>query len=228
MRGIGRIVEGQRNNYGLKKLYRVTGLFDFDFAKMCEQDQKALLKKIQDDLELSEYYKFDQGVIIVVLRGGEKNRWPIYGLFRLRNFRQVLQFLAESLKEQPGYETEYNVAPSELTEEFLKKVDECDKGKVKFGGLDNPRRTLQISSQARTVLIPLPPMPDRLVDTDYNGEVFWVSSPQKQTEAKIEGWENRYPPRWNKQVFDMLYEIFQFNRVEPPVSAPSLTLPASK
>jgi len=212
--------EYEKKTYRLKKRHRVISLLNFDFTKMCEQNQKALLNKIENDLGLREYLEIDQGVIIVILQGSEKkkNEWPIYGLFRLRNFRQVLQFLAESLKDQAGYEKEYNVAPNGLTEKFL---DNADVAKVKFGDLDNPPLTLTVTSGGTRP-------EDSVVDVDYNGELFWVSSPQKQTEPKIEGWENRYPLRWDKQIFDMLYEIFQFNRVEPSVSAPSLTLPASK
>jgi hypothetical protein len=173
---------------------------------------------------LTDYIDLDQSAVIVWFKGDEKkpeSNWPIFGLFRLRNFRQVLQFLAESVKDDRcGYEIELNVTPSPFTGALA--------AEYKLKPIDNPALTLKISSQSRTVLIPLPPMPDRIVDTNYNGEVFWVSSPQKQTEAKIEGWENRHPSRWNKQVFDMLYEMFQMNRVEPPVSAPALTLPASK
>jgi hypothetical protein len=214
----------KKETFILTKRCAITALTDFDFEKMEEEAKIRLLNKIFKDLELSDYIKLDQGVIIVLFRGDEENRWPIYGLFRLRNFKQVLQFLAESLKGDPGHETEYNVAPSRLTKEFLEKVDE---GEGKYGRLDNPPLTLHVSFSPRTVLMPLPALPDRLVDTDYNGELFWVSSPQDQTDAnsQFKGWENIHPLRWDKQVFDMLYEIFQMNRVEPSAPPPLISIP---
>ncbi len=228
--------EKQEEKFILTKRSTITALTDFDFEKeLCDQNKEALRKQIFEDLQLSDYLKFNQGVVIILLRGDkEKSRWPIYGLFRLRNFRQVLKFLGESAGESPElereYEREYYVPPSPFTECLLNKK----KDKLLPSPLDNPDLTVTVHSRKPkpgTILLPQrvskdPPV-DPLVDIDYNGKIYWISSPQDQTkqEPPKTDLEKRYPPRWNKQVFEMLYEIFQMNRVEPPVSAPSLTLP---
>jgi hypothetical protein len=211
-----KVTEGK--GFRLTKRYPFTALTDFDYAKMEEKDKKALLKRIQGDLGLDEAIKFDEGMIIVLLRGDDKNQWPIYGLFTLRNFRQTLQFLAESLKDQRGYGREYDVAPSQFTTELLEKE------KLQPRCLDNPPLTLAITSR----MIPTIPPRDGVVDVDYKGELFWVSSSPGQTGAPPQPperkWDNPHPPRWDKEVFSMLYEIFQFNRIEPAVSPPSISI----
>jgi hypothetical protein len=206
------------------KHYPVLALTDFPLDKSKKTALETILKKIAKHLELSDYINLDQSVVIVWFKGDEKNpesNWPIFGLFRLRNFRQTLQFLAESLKDdQCGYEIELNVDPSPFTKALAAEYN--------LKPIDNPPLTLKISSQSRTVLIPLPSLPDRLVDIDYDGKIFWIPSQQDQTDAnsQIKGWVNLHPLRWDRQVFEMLYEIFQMNRIEPSVSPPSLTLPA--
>ena len=179
--------DGPRKGFKLTKPYTILALSDFPLNKL----DKATLKKIAKALELSDYIKLDQSVIIVLLR--EKTNWPIYGLFRLRNFTQVLQFLAESLNKDPGYHREYDVAPSRFTEALAP---------LQPGVFDNPPLTLEILSGK---------IPTREVAAavDYNGESFWISSSQ----------------RWNRQVFNLLYEIFQMNRIEAPVSPTLVSIP---
>ncbi len=214
----------------LTKRYSVTALSDFDMEKMDPNDKKELLQTIQKDFELDDAAKFDEGMIIVLLRGyqdgqddREDNRWPIYGYFSLRNFRQVLQFLSENLEYQIGYEREYDVAPSGFTTKLLNEIDK--KEKLPDRCLDNPALTLTITSKKT-------PSRDRFVDVDYNGELFWISSPSDQPDASLQPtkpepvtpWEERHPGRWDKEVFSMLYEIFQFNRIEPAVSPPLISI----
>jgi hypothetical protein len=213
----------QTAGFIVTKRYSFTALTDFDYAAMKDKDKKALLARIQQDFELNEFTKYDQGMIIVLLRGDSKNRWPIYGYFTVRNFRQVLHFLAESLKDQCGYGREYYVSPSKFTTDFLENVNKDSKEKgeqlLQPGCLDNPELTLTITSRK----IPTIPPSDRLVDVDYNGELFWISSPRDQGLQPRE-WDNPHPLRWDKEVFSMLYEIFQFSRVEPAVSPPSISI----
>jgi hypothetical protein len=188
----------QEESFILTKRYTITVLTDFDFfSEVKGKDKKRLLDKISNDLELEQYMKMDQSVVIVLFKNkNTKSNWPIYGLFRLRNFLQVLQFLAESLKQgDPGFHTEYHVTPSPFTEALLKR-----------GVLDNPPLTLAISSGKN---VP----EDSVVDVKHKGESFWVSSPADQS------------IRWNKQVFRLLYEIFQMNRVEPSVSPTLISVP---
>ncbi|MCJ7664079.1 MAG: hypothetical protein MUO24_07530, partial [Desulfobacterales bacterium] len=92
-----------------------------------------------------------------------------------------------------------------------------------LGCLDNPALTLTINSASE--MTP-PPSRDRLVDFDYNGKLFWVSSPRDQTAASSQptGWDNPHPPRWDKEVFSMLYEIYQFNNLAPAVSPVSTSI----
>lgn len=187
--------------YILKKRHLITGLVD---SELTSQERE----KIAKDLGLNDYFKYDYPVIVVLLK---KSNWPIYGYFRFRSFRQVLEFLAESLKDQCEYERESVVHPSRFTDSLLAEAN------LKPGCLENPELTLAISSGKK---VP----EDSVVDVKHNGELFWVSSPRDRTDAHSQptGWENLHPLRWDKQVFDMLYEIFQMNRVEPPVS-PVLT-----
>ena len=147
----------------------------------------------------------DQSVIIVLFKvGGDKKKgsWPIYGLFRLRNFRQILQFLAESVNEKDGYESEVYVPPSKFTEHFLDAHN--------LQPVDNPKLTLSVTSGGT-------PPGDSVVQVDYNGVSFWVSSLPAET-IKHSQWDEPRPPRWNKQVFALLYEIYQMNRIEPAAS----------
>lgn len=178
----------------LAKRYEVTAITDFDFAREVK-DKEAFLRRVQRDLELDESLKLGEAVIIVLVQGDQKNHWPIYGLFWLRNFREVLQFLGESLKDQPGYAREYDVAPNRFTEE------------LGAGKVYNPALTLTIMSETIPTVRPR----DRIVDVDYKGESFWISS-------------STGGQRWDKEVFSMLYEIFQFNRVEPAVSPPLISI----
>jgi hypothetical protein len=193
--------------YVLKKRHIITGLVDSELSS-------TDLEKIAKDLGLNDYFKYDYPVVVVLLK---KSNWPIYGFFRLRSFRQVLQFLAESLKDQCNYAREYYVNPSPFTKDLVDQQ--------KLEPIDNPDLTLKISSNSSgTILLPPKAPTDRLIDVDYNGELFWVSDLSDKTIAPSR-WDNPQPPRWNKQVFDLLYEIFQMNRVEPSVSAPSVTIP---
>ncbi|MGD0280100.1 MAG: hypothetical protein ABSC11_12420 [Smithella sp.] len=211
--------------YTLTKHYPVTVLADFDFEKMKDKYKKELLDKIKEDIEFEQSLMFDEGLIVVLFRGDPvihkdtpdySSSWPIYGLFRLRNFRQVLQFLEESVEDGPGYAKEYYIAPSELTEEML-----C-KGTPQLGSLDNPALTLTINSDSEMT----PPSSKyRLVDVDYNGK-FWISSSRGQIGAPSQpiSCDNPHPARWDGEVFSMLYEIFQFNRIDPAVSTPSISI----
>jgi len=216
----------QTAGFVVTKRYSFTALADFDYALMEDKDKKALLEKIRKkDFVLDEFTKYDQSMIIVLLRGDpQTNRWPIYGYFTLRNFRQVLHFLAESLKDQLGYEKEYDILPSLFTTKMLDSLEL--RLKLPYGCLDNPALTLTIASRKIPTILP----GDRLVDVDYHGESFWISSPPDQSAASLQQpeqgrqWENLHPLRWDKEVFSMLYEIFQFNRVEPAVSPPSISI----
>jgi hypothetical protein len=203
----------QRQGFVVKKRYPVHALTDFDFAQM--KDKEEFLTTVQKDLELNEEIAFGESIIIVLFRGDEDNRWPIYGYFTVRNFRQVLQFLAESLiKDHPGYASEYKVTPSQLTNDLL-----CKTKKLQPGCLDNPELTLTITSGTT-------PPRDRLIDTEYNQQTFWIPSPRDQTGAhrKPKEWDNPYPLRWDGEIFSMLYEIFEFNRTEPAVTVPSISI----
>lgn len=203
----------QGQGFVIKKRYSINALTDFDFAQMA--DKKELLTTIQKDLGLNEEIAFAESIIIVLLRADADNRWPIYGYFTVRNFRQVLQFLAESLiKDQPGYASEYNVAPSQFTKDLLGKTK-----KMQPGCLDNPALTLAITPGTT-------PSRDRLVEVDYNRETFSIPSPRDQTGAhrQPKDWDNPYPLRWDGEIFSMLYEIFQFNRTEPAVTVPSISI----
>jgi hypothetical protein len=220
----------KKEAFKLTKRYPVTALTDFDLEKMAQNDKKKLLQTIQKDFELDDAAKFEEGMIIVLFRGYQDGwddrkdyRWPIYGYFSLRNFRQVLQFLSENLEYKIGYEREYDVAPSGFTSKLLDEIDK--KEKLPDRCLDNPSLTLTITSKKT-------PSRDRFVDVDYNGELFWISSPSDQTDASLQPtkpvpvtpWEERHPERWDKEVFSMLYEVFQFNRIEPPVSPPLISI----
>jgi hypothetical protein len=209
----------------LMRHYRITTLTDFDFESINLKVKDSIIEQIQKDLELDESLKFDEGIILVLVRGDTENSWPLYGYFCLRNVTQVLQFLAESVNDQPGYECEYEkeyyVPPSPLTEKLLKEYN-----KLPAPCLDNPALTLTINSSPK-MIGQLPK--DRFVQADYKGESFWISCPwvqtgeQSQSESKIK-WDRPDPPRWDKEVFNMLYEIYQFNRTEPPVGPPSVTI----
>jgi len=181
-------------------------------------------RKIRTDLEIEQSIKFDQGMIIVLFRGSPQNPWPIYGYFSIRTFTQVLQFLAESLTEdQPECEMEYPVAPSRFTEELLDNYNNLHPGKqLPPKCLDNPALTLTINSSSK--MTPQPPK-DRFVDLDYNGESYWISSPPDQTDKQFQSvWVNPSPARWDKEVFSMLYDIYEFNRTEPAVPPPAVTI----
>ena len=108
----------QGKGFIVQKRYSINAITDFDFANLSHSDKEEILTKIQKDLDLNEHMNFGESVIIVLLRGDKDNRWPIYGFFTVRNFRQVLQFLAESLIiNKPGYEIEKDVMPSKFTED---------------------------------------------------------------------------------------------------------------
>jgi hypothetical protein len=182
----------------LTKPYTILAISDFPKDEL----DKTTLEEIATQLELSDHIKLDQSVIIVLLRGSpnyQKANWPIYGLFRLRNFTQVLQFLAESLKRQPGYRREYDVDLSPFTKALLARNN------LKPGDLDNPPLTLTVGSGNT-------PPEDAVVNVRHSGESYWVSSAPDQTVAPSQ------PIRWDKQVFELLYDIFQMNRIEPSVS----------
>ena len=203
----------------LTKRYSITAITDFDFDemgyKMGYKAKANLLKKIQKYLELNGEIALGENMIIVLLRGNTKNDgWPIYGYFTLRNFRQVLQFLAESLiKNQPGYAGEYDVEPSQFTKELLLKEG------IKLGRLHNPALTLTINSS--DLGMKPPPPRDRLIDVEYNGKLFWISPARDQTDEK---YGNRYPSRWDRELFSMLYEIYQFNNIAPVVPPPPVSI----
>ena len=191
----------------LNKRYTIIALTDFEMAKdlemMCKEEKKSFLDKIFKDLELSNHMELDQSVVIVLFKGDKKKgSWPIYGLFRLRNFRQILQFLAESVNEKSGHEREVYVPPSQFTEDFLAAHN--------LQPVDNPPLTLSVTSGGT-------PPGDSVVHVVYKGQSFWVSSPPAET-IKHSQWDKPRPPRWDKQVFGLLYEIFQMNRVEPAAS----------
>ena len=194
----------------LTKRYPITAITDFDFDemgyRMGYKAKKMLLKKIQEDLELNGEIALGENMIVVLLRGNTKNDgWPIYGYFTLRNFRVVLQFLAESLiKGQPGYASEYDVEPSQFTKELLVKEG------IKLERLHNPALTLTINS-SDPGMKPPPPR-DRLIDVEYNGKLFWISS----------AWG--HPSRWDREVFSMLYEMYQFNNIAPVVPPPAVSI----
>ena len=203
----------QEQGFIVKKRYPIIAITDFYFSQIA--DNKEILATIQKDLELNEEIELGENIIIVMIRGDDYNRWPIYGYFTVRNFMQVLRFLADSLiKDQPGYASENDVYPSRLTNDLLDKIK-----KMQPGCLDNPALTLAIHSG-------MTPPKDRLVDIDYNGESFWISSARDQTgtHSQPKEWYNPHPPRWDGEIFSMLYEIFQFNRVEPPVSTPAISI----
>jgi hypothetical protein len=238
--GIKDTVDALEKNYYWKETpagltlvrhYRITTLTDFDFDSMEPKDQDKLIEKIRKVFELDEYLKFDEGIILVLVRGDQENPWPICGFFSVRNVTQVLQFLAESLNEQPGreceYEKEYYVRPSPLTERFLEQYNKLTPiNKLPPECLDNPALTLTINSSPK--MIGQRPK-DRFVEVDYKGESYSISCPWVQTgepsqsKSKIE-WDRPDPPRWDKEVFNMLYEMYQFNRTEPPVGPPSVTI----
>jgi hypothetical protein len=198
---------------------------DFDYTLMNDKDKQILVKKIQDDLAINEERKFGDSIILVLLRGGADNRWPIYGYFALRNFRQVLQSLADSLKDEPGYAVEYNVEPSNFTNSLIEKFnggldrEKSDKEKLEHGCLDNPEKTLTIRNSKTTENTIIN---DPLVAVDYKGKSFWISNRQRRPQPKK--WDDPYPLRWDGQVLSMLYEMFQFNRNTPAVSTPSVSI----
>jgi len=178
-----RTKQPSEEGWKLTRTYTILALSDFPL----EKSDKSTLQGIAKDFTLSDHIKLDQSVIIVWLKDKGKSKWPIYGLFRLRNFAQILQFLAESLKEEPGYHRELHVAPSKFTKAL---------SPLQPGVFDNPPLTLEIHSGE-----PLSRR-DVAVSVSHNGESFWISSSQ----------------RWNRQVFTLLYEIFQMNRIEQPIS----------
>lgn len=226
----------KENIYTLTKRYPIIAITDFDIDSMKIENRKGLLKKIQEDLELNVEIKLGEGMIIVLLRGDPvihnatidySSSWPIYGYFTLRNFNQMLQFVAESLsKDKHGYATEYDVLPGEFTKNLLDRFkefyEELYKKKMPRLRLDNPELTLTINSDSETTRPKY-----RLVDVEYNGNLFWIS-PQTQTGAPSTGnvslYVNPYSPRWDAQVFNMIYEIFQFNRIDA-VPTPSISIP---
>ena len=85
--------------------------------------------------------------------------------------------------------------------------------------LADPALTLTIASGTT-------PPRDRLVDVDYNQETFWIPSLLDQADAhqQSDKWVNPYPPRWNGEIFSMLYEIFEFNRTDQIVTTPAITI----
>lgn len=197
--------------YILKKHYTVPALLDFNIDDLEKEAKEKLLNKMFKDLSLSDYMKLGQSVVIVYFRAEkDKNNWPIYGLLRLRNFRQVLQFLAESLQDQSGYEREYDVRPNPKTETLIEK-------NLNRGEIENPPLTLTVNSGKA---IPR----DSTVGTNYNGESFWVYSPGNRiiVASQQARWDNLRPARWDAQVFEILYELFRINRTEPTVS-PTIT-----
>ncbi len=216
----------EKNGSMLTKRYSIIAITDFDFDDMTIEDRKGLIKKIQDDFELNAEINLDEGMIIVLFRGDPDKTidysysWPIYGYFTVRNFNQVLQFVAESLEDRPGYAREYNVSPSKFTEKLLCKFmdalakDASAKEELPRLRLDNPELTLTITSGATSPK-------DSLVDVNYNDKNCWISPLQ----GEIGLYVNPYPRRWNGQVFKMLYEMFQFNRNEPAVSTPTVSIP---
>jgi len=210
----------QKGGFILKKYYTVMTITDFDYTLMNDKDKQILVKKIQDNLAIDEERKFGESVILVLLRGGGDNDWPIYGYFTLRNFRQVMQSLADSLKDEPGYAVEYNVEPSKLTNSLIEQYNrKSDGGKLLLGCLDNPGKTLTIrnsTTNENTII------KDPLVEVDYKGKSFWISNRQKKPQPAK--WSDPYPLRWDGQILSMLYEMFQFNRNTPAVSTPSVTI----
>jgi hypothetical protein len=206
----------QKNGFMITKRHQIIALTDIDFGNMEYKKKQVLLKSIQKDLELNEEIKLGESMIIVLFRGESGNHWPIYGYFTVRNFRQVLRFLAESIEDRPGYEREYDVAPSKFTKELL---GEGKNKKLQLGCFDNPALTLTINSAS-------PPPTDRLIDVNYNGKSYWISSPRNQTDGQLKPPAESSPclPRWNGEIFTMLYEIFEFNRTETAVSTPGISI----
>jgi len=204
--------------YILEKNYTVMALTDFDYTLIDDQDKQIIVKKIQDDLAIDEEIKLGESVILVLLRGGGDNRWPIYGYFALRNFRQVLQFLAESITDQPGYAAEYYVPPSSFTNDLINRFNEKPhEARVSLGCLENPAQTLAIyNSKVQDLNHPL-------VSVDYNGLSYWIATRQKRQEPTK--WTDPYPLRWDGQVFSMLYEMFEYNKNAPAFTSPVLTIP---
>lgn len=210
----------QENPFILKKHYTVLALTDFDYASMKDNDKWNLARRIQDDLGIGEEVGFGETVIVVLLRGSEDNRWPIYGLFTLRNFRQVMQFVADSLIDQPGYPVEYKVDPSKYTIKLLDRFNKNPyRAKLTYGCLANPDRTLTIynSEMGNNSNLRAP-----LVTVDYNKESFYVADRQKKKQSTE--WVDSSPFRWDGQVLSMLYEMFEFNRNTPTVSTPSVSI----
>ena len=179
--------------YKLVKPYKVPTVADFPADKL----DASHLKLIAEDFDLFGHLKSGLSVILVLLR---KDPWPIYGLFRLRNFSEVLHFLGESLKKKAGYHYEIPVKPSKYTKCLAA---------LQPGIFDNPDLTLKINSETPSSESETPSSKYVAVSVNYDGEPFSIS------------WE---PTRWDIQVFNLLYAIFQMNRVEPKVSAPSTVI----
>jgi hypothetical protein len=229
----------QTSDYGkpfiLKKRYPVIFLTNFDFENtlslLGEENKKALLMKIFNDLELNDLYKADKSVLIVLFKQRReriryKNLWEIYGYFTLRNFMHVLQFLAESFPESENdvkYEREYCVAPNILTVKLLNDynsdVNNNENLKVEHRELDNPRMTLEIS-QSTSGKIP----GEQGVGCKFNGKYFYIAPLKPPTNPLSQDFQNLYPPKWNMEVFKILYELFQENSVAPAVSPPVQTI----
>jgi hypothetical protein len=238
-----KLPKSQEKSLILTKRYPIIAITDFDFDDYIENNKKTkidtdentkdypktisnkyILEEIRKDFELNAEIKLGEVMILVLLRGIKENHWPIYGYFTLRNFKQVLQFLAESINVQHDeytnvkYAKEYGVEPSKFTIDYLKQDNhKQDNHNILLDNLDNPDLTLTINSGTA-------PHGDLLVETNYNGESFWISPFHKQKEAPT-GYGNLFPPRWNGEVFSMLYDIFQFNGMEPAVATtPSISI----
>ena len=220
--------ETQDNGLILTKRYPITAITDFDIDEMGYKYKKKLLKQIQEDLGLNAEIALDEGIIIVLLRGDKYyNRWPIYGYFTVRNFREALQFLAESLgsNDEHEYASEYYVNPSKFTEFFLFRENLTQAaGKEPYKCLSNPAKTLKINMASEI----RPSQSDDIVYTNYNGKAYWISSLQNQAckppTGDVSSYANPCPPRWDGEVFSIVYEIFQFNGNEAPVSIPAITI----
>jgi hypothetical protein len=226
----------KKESFKITKRYQIVAITDFDFDSMTDEHMMSdkakieLFEKLRRDLDLKGEIALNEGMIIVMLRGDKKqwpkNHWPIYGYFTLRNFKLILQFLAESLvKDKPEYASEYDVPPSQFTLDLVRQftAESPTREKQQFGCLENPALTLTIHSEPTS-------SKNRLLDVDYNGKLFWISSPQDQTGTQPQPKEddnpcvNLEPRRWDSEVFSLLYEIYQFNNIAPPVSPPAVSI----
>ena len=158
----------------------------------------------RDKMEIHKAVElFENDFVYVELRPTEINRWPLKGYFRLRSLRDIFLFLAKDV------ENERPVDPDSRTQFILKK----DPKKTPR----NPVFALEIKKGSQAP-------PGEPYAISYKGIWFWIPIIPRDPSSQQE----KVQTDWNKDIFLILYNIFQMSVVDTSklLAPPILTIPA--